>query len=238
MIPKIIHYVWFGGNPLPREVRMCIESWKLRCPGYEIKEWNEGNFNINCHHFCAEAYASREWAFASDYARLKVVYDNGGIYLDTDVELLKSLDEVLDCSFWICSGQEEGMCNTGLGFGAEAGNKMLADMIRAYDDLHFDPLEKKAMACPRLNDGVIRSNGFPKSDEIVQIGETRVYPCRYFDPAAPGSGHQYLMSEDTIGIHHYANSWGTNSDVVRRRILRLLGPGRVETIKRLLRKGR
>ncbi len=91
MIPKMIHYCWFGGKPLPKDVLDCIKTWKKYCPDYEIKRWDESNFDVNSHPFMKAAYEAKAWAFVSDYARLKVVYDNGGIYLDTDVELLKNL---------------------------------------------------------------------------------------------------------------------------------------------------
>lgn len=89
MIPKIIHYCWFGGKELPIEVKKCIASWRKMCPDYEIIRWDESNFDVGQHPFVREAYKAKVWAFVSDYARLKVVYDNGGIYLDTDVELRK-----------------------------------------------------------------------------------------------------------------------------------------------------
>ena len=91
MIPKVIHYCWFGGKPIPNDVKKCINSWKKKCGDYEIKCWNESNFDVNAHPFTKAAYEAKAWAFVSDYARLKVVYDHGGIYLDTDVELLKKL---------------------------------------------------------------------------------------------------------------------------------------------------
>ena len=94
MIPKVIHYCWFGNNPLPFEVKKCIDSWKKICPDYEIKRWDETNFDVYQNDFIKSAYGSKAWAFVSDYARLKIVYDEGGIYLDTDVELKKSLDEL------------------------------------------------------------------------------------------------------------------------------------------------
>ena len=90
MIPKIIHYCWFGGKELPIEVKKCIASWRKMCPDYEIIRWNESNFDVGQHPFVREAYKAKVWAFVSDYARLKVVYDNGGIYLDTDVETLRN----------------------------------------------------------------------------------------------------------------------------------------------------
>lgn len=91
-IPKIIHYCWFGGNNKPKSVRTCIDSWKLHCPDYEIIEWNESNFDINSNLYTKQAYDSKKWAFVTDFVRLKVLYDNGGIYMDTDIEVLKPLD--------------------------------------------------------------------------------------------------------------------------------------------------
>ena len=118
MIPKIIHYCWFGGNPLPMDVKKCIESWKEKCPDYEIKCWDESNFDVNAHPFTKAAYEAKAWAFVSDYARLRVVYDNGGIYLDTDVELLKNIDFLLPYEGYIGVQQAGCYCTTGLGFGA------------------------------------------------------------------------------------------------------------------------
>ena len=94
MIPKMIHYCWFGGNPLPDEVKKYMETWKKYCPDYEIKEWNERNFDVNQNQYCSEAYEAKKWAFVSDYARLKILYEHGGIYMDTDVEVCKPLDHL------------------------------------------------------------------------------------------------------------------------------------------------
>ena len=97
MIPKKIHYCWFGGNEKPKSVKKCIDSWKKFCPDYEIIEWNESNFNIYENGYTKLCCENKRWAFLSDYARLKVIYDNGGIYFDTDVEVVKSFDDLLDC---------------------------------------------------------------------------------------------------------------------------------------------
>lgn len=124
MIPKKIHYCWFGRNPLPELAVRCIESWKKYCPDYEIIEWNEDNYDINKISYVKEAYQARKWAFVTDYVRLDVVNQYGGIYLDTDVELLKSLDPLLKYKSFF--GMEEGkFIATGLGFGAEKGTKIL-----------------------------------------------------------------------------------------------------------------
>ena len=130
MIPKIIHYCWFGRNPKPELAVKCIKSWKKRCPDYEIIEWNEDNFDISsCPLYVRQAYEAKKWAFVSDYVRLKVVYDEGGVYLDTDVELKKGLDALLAYDAYF--GFEDGThVNTGLGFGAVKGAPILKEMMQ------------------------------------------------------------------------------------------------------------
>ena len=152
MLPKKIHYCWFGGNELPDLAIKCIESWKQYCPDYEIIEWNETNFDLECCDFVKEAYKAKKWAFVSDYARLKVVYDNGGIYLDTDVELVKPLDILLQekCYF----GEETtGYVNTGLGFGAEKHNPTIDLLLKEYCNKHFtnDDGSYNMDPCPIIN---------------------------------------------------------------------------------------
>ncbi len=120
MIPKKIHYCWFGGNSLSSEVRECIASWRRFCPDYEIIEWNEKNFDVDCIRYTADAYRDRRWAYVTDYARLKIVYEQGGIYLDTDVELLRPLDPLLENKVYF-GMQRAGEVATGLGFGAGGG---------------------------------------------------------------------------------------------------------------------
>ena len=96
MIPKVIHYCWFGHHPLSPLAKKCMKSWKRYFPDYEIKEWNEGNFDLSYCDYVREAYEAKKWAFVSDYARLKIVYEQGGIYMDVDVELIKPLDELTE----------------------------------------------------------------------------------------------------------------------------------------------
>ena len=137
MIPKVIHYCWFGGKALPHTARKCLASWKKVCPSYAIKRWDENNFDVHQHPFISSAYEAGAWAFVSDWARLKILYENGGIYLDTDVQLIKTLDTLLEnCSFFGIQ-QCKNLCNTGLGFGCVQGSKVVDDMIHEYDDLTF-----------------------------------------------------------------------------------------------------
>lgn len=136
MIPKVIHYCWFGRNPKPELINKCIESWKKFCPDYEIKEWNEDNFDIHQCPYVEEAYECKKWAFVSDCARLKIIYDNGGIYLDTDVELLDSLDNILKYDFFFAF-EHEFRVNTGYGFGAKKMSPIVQEMLSFYLGKHF-----------------------------------------------------------------------------------------------------
>jgi len=136
MIPKIIHYVWVGGGPLTPLAEKCIESWKKFCPDYEIKRWDETNFDINQNIYCKEAYESKKWAFVSDYIRAKVLYDFGGIYLDTDVELVKNIDVLLQNDAF-CGFENFRYVAYGLGFGSKKDNAVLSEMLEYYDRMEF-----------------------------------------------------------------------------------------------------
>ena len=135
-IPKKIHYCWFGRNPLPESAKKCIESWKKYCPAYEIIEWNEDNFDLTENRYAREAYEQKKWAFVSDYARLKIVYEQGGIYMDVDVELIKPLDELTELDGYMGFEKEidgQMWIATGLGFGARAGHPIVGDTLYATE---------------------------------------------------------------------------------------------------------
>lgn len=237
MIPKVIHYCWFGKNPIPSTVEKCIESWKRMCPDYKIRRWDESNFDVNEHHFTKAAYDAKAWAFVSDYARLKIVYDNGGIYLDTDVELLKNLDFLLEDQFYIGVQQLGHLCTTGLGFGAEQSNHVVQLMLDKYDNLIFDFNRKREFACPTLNDSVIRDLGYADSDDIVRLEGITVLPSRLVDPISPGNARDLLCS-DTVSIHHYAASWESETNRIKRRLSIIVGQKNINSIKSIIKKRR
>ena len=137
MIPKTIHYCWFGRNPKPALAQKCIQSWKKHCPDYTIMEWNEDNYDISSAPlYVRQAYEARKWAFVTDYVRLHVVHDHGGIYMDTDVELKKNPDALLEYSAYF--GFEDGQyVNTGLGFGAIPGHPFLKEIMADYEGIPF-----------------------------------------------------------------------------------------------------
>lgn len=234
MIPRIIHYCWFGGKPLPHDVKQCINSWKKHCPDYKIIRWDESNFDINAHPFCQAAYQAQAWAFVSDYARLKIVYEYGGIYLDTDVELLKKLDPLLVHECYLGIEQIIQLCNTGLGFGAVRGNAVIGKMLEQYDKVPFSLEKKYEIACPNLNNRVISDLGYIFCEEITNVKGATIYPPKYFDPLAPGSRAKNLLCNETYSIHHYSNSWGTSKERLKRKLVRLIGDEKVSKIKRVL----
>lgn len=135
MIPKKIHYCWFGGNPLPESAKKYIGTWKKYCPDYEIIEWNENNFDVTQNQYCKEAYEAKKWAFVSDYARLKVLYDFGGIYMDTDVEVVKPLDDLLQYN-WFSGFESEKRIQTGT-MGAGFNSTIIKIFLDDYKNRHF-----------------------------------------------------------------------------------------------------
>lgn len=141
MIPKVIHYCWFGGNPLPQLAQKCIESWKKNLPNYEIKQWNENNFDINIIPYTSEAYKAKKYAFVSDYARLWILYKYGGLYFDTDVEIIKPLDCIIKKGPFMGIEKYDGTgipaVAPGLGLGANPGLWLYAELLDLYSNIHF-----------------------------------------------------------------------------------------------------
>ena len=236
-IPKVIHYCWFGKNPLPKDVKKCIKSWKKYCPEYEIKEWNENNFDINFNEFVKKAYEQRCWAFVSDYARLKILYDNGGIYLDTDVELIKNMDFLLKNKCYFGQQQKGRKVATGLGFASVKGHKILRELMYDYETRTFDIVNKDELACPNLNTKVLEKHGYKYSAgvTILDDNETIIYPVEYFDPLSPGTSNTYL-SDKTVSIHHYSATWTSQKNQLKRKIFNLIGLERINRLKRIIKK--
>ena len=210
MIHKIIHYCWFGGTPLPKLAQKCINSWKKCCPDYEIIEWNESNFDLNCCDYVKEAFQAKKWAFISDYARLKIVYEEGGIYLDTDVELIKNLDPFLNDRCFL--GEEtSGYINTGLGFGAEKNNEIIEEMLKIYEKKHFKLANGNydMTPCPKTNTEPLIKYGYIfTGKEIWKRENVVVYPPEYFCPINYMTGEKNITI-NTYSIHLYNASWHT-----------------------------
>lgn len=215
MIPKIINYCWFGGAPLSELALECVESWKKYCPDYEIVEWNELNFDLNCCEFVKEAYQARKWAYVSDYARLKIIYDNGGIYLDTDVKLIKSLDDLLseNCFF---GAETSGYVATGLGFGAVRNSSVVKMLLMEYSGKHFKLSNGNydMEPCPIKNTRPLFRQGYKySSKEIWKGSEVTVFPPEYFCPLNYQT-KQMVITDKTFSIHLYNASWHSRLDKV------------------------
>jgi len=216
MIPKTIHYCWFGRNPKPELVQRCISSWRKYCPDYEIIEWNEENFDISQNQYAKEAYDAKKWAFVTDYARLWIIYMQGGIYLDTDVEVIKSLDDLLEKEAFF--GFEDEKCiATGLGFGAVKGNKVVECMLKDYDNIHFLSEEGTydKTPCPIRNTKAI-ANYLPSKfngDKILQIDGATIFPTEYFCPLS-ADGKTMKKTKNTRSIHWYSATWLSEDEMV------------------------
>ena len=222
-IPTIIHYCWFGHNPLPEFSRQCLKSWRKKCPDYEIREWNEENFDLeSCPLYVRQAYSAGKWAFVTDYVRLYVVYKYGGIYLDTDIELLKSFDSLLSYEAFF-GFEDETYVNTGVGFGAVAGCKILAEMMRDYESIPFVRPDGSmdTMPCPRRNTEVFVKHGLIQDgSKQVLKGNILVLPKIYLCPIDYRTNKR-SYSLRTISIHHYSASWHTEKQKQERERLRL-----------------
>ena len=208
MIPKIIHYCWFGGNPLPELAQKCIESWKKYCPDYEIKRWDETNFDVNCCDYVREAYEAKMWAFVSDYARFKILYENGGVYFDTDVELIKPIDDIIENgSFMGLEKSSEVSVATGLGLAADAGSSLFEEILDSYHHSHFEKDENGSYETVVIRvTNIILKHGDIQPNEISDVAGMKIYPTEYFCPLDFYTG-KMKITNNTRSIHHYTAGW-------------------------------
>ncbi len=207
-IDKTIHYCWFGGGKKTKLIKKCMKSWKKYCPDYKIIEWNESNFDINCCKYVNDAYNAKKWAFVSDYARLWIIYNYGGIYLDTDVELIKPLENLLtDAAYF--AFEDLNYVNTGLGFGAQKGNRVVKMMLDDYNHINFYKSngEINYVANTFWNTNSIKFL-FENLDtsRVIRLSDCTLYPAEYFNPKVFGSD-DINITDNTYSIHHYSLSW-------------------------------
>ena len=213
MIPKIIHYCWFGGKNLPPLAKKCIASWKKYLPDYEIKEWNESNFDINCCDYVKEAYQAKKWAFVTDYVRLFVLVNEGGIYMDTDVEVIGSLDYFLENKAF--SGFENSSyISTGI-MASERNFKLFEEFLRTYEERKFI----KANGEYDLTTNVVSLTEFCKKRGLIENNVKQniqgyvIYPQEYFSPKDYFTG-KINKTEFTKTIHHFSESWIRKEDKI------------------------
>ncbi len=217
MIPKIIHCVWFGQNEFSEKEKKCIESWKKYLPEYEIMVWNEKNFDLNQNKYVKEAYILKKYAFVSDYVRLWALYHYGGIYMDTDVEVVKPFDDFLNKSVFLCF--ETSMVSIGT-CGAEKKNLWIKELLDEYEDRRFllpngainivTNLRYVTNSCQRH--GLIRNEEYQVLDNNVEVFERE-----FFCPEVKSDG-TILVTDNTVCIHHYSASWVSKSSQLFLRI--------------------
>lgn len=211
MIPKRIHYCWFGGNPLPELAIKCIESWKKYCPEYEIIEWNEKNFDLNCNRYVSEAYKCKKWAFVTDYVRLYAMVTQGGIYMDTDVEVLKNLDIFLEKRAF--SGFEtEKSIPTGI-MACEKDFPLFKELLDEYKERAF--IKENGEMDLTTNVTAITNtclkHGLSLNNQLQQISDFTLYPKEFFCPKNYETG-KIECTKNTYTIHHFSGSWHTEKE--------------------------
>lgn len=214
MIPKIIHYCWFGKGTKPRYVKKCIESWRKWLPDYEVKEWNEDNFDVNMTSYTQEAYAAKKYAFVSDVARFWILYHEGGLYFDTDVEIIRPFDDIVEAgAFMGIEGPAvDGALpaiNPGLALGAEKGNLVSKAILDHYQPLHFitdDGKMAEGTVVTHTTEVLAAQFNLQPVNTIQQLSGMSIYPVDYFNPFNDLTGILH-KTENTHSIHWFAKSW-------------------------------
>lgn len=206
MIPKTIHYIWFGKNHYPELTKKCMESWEKYCPDYKLILWNEDNFDLDSCQFVKEAYKEKKYAFVSDYVRLEVLYKYGGVYLDTDVEITKSLDEFLNLHAFSGFEDEESI-PTGI-MGCEKGNLLFKELLNYYEGRTFikDNGTYDMVTNVEIITNQLSTKGFIPNNKLQTVDGFTLYPNDFFCPINPTSGI-INITDNTHAIHHFSGSW-------------------------------
>ena len=245
MIPKKIHYCWFGGKPLTALGQKCLESWRKYFPDYEIIEWNETNFDVNCCQYVKEAYKAEKWAFVSDYARFKILYEHGGIYFDTDVEVIKSFDDILEKGNFMGCENKISTANPGLGLAVAPGLGLavapglglVKEILNDYENDSFlnddGSLDLTTIVTRTTN--ILKRHGLENINELQIVADVNIYPVDYFCPIDMSSG-RLIITENTHSIHRYVGSWETKKNKFRGRIYRFINRFLGEKIAEKIRK--
>lgn len=237
MIPRTIHYCWFGRNPLPDSAKRYIASWQMHFPEYEVKEWNEDNFDVNSIPYTHDAYEAGKYAFVSDYARFWILYHHGGLYFDTDVEVICPMDDIVAKGAFmgfeldnVRSASPILSINPGLGLGAEKGNAIYAEILKGFEQLDFylpDGNRNPFTMIPMVTK-IMQERGLILKDEIQTIDGITIYPNEYFNPFDDITG-LLRKTPNTRSIHWYAKTWADNNHpwlvAIKRWIRRTLGTG-------------
>lgn len=204
VIPKRIHYCWFGGTPMPAHLQREVDNWHRLCPDYEFICWNETNYDVYKNAYTAEAYQNKRWAHLPDYVRLDVVHSHGGIYMDTDVELLQPLDR-LRCNEAFFGAEVSGGINEGSGFGAVAGHPFVRDLMRIYEELEVgNPLLRTTSLGKEIK--AFHEKGYVNNGKFQVLDGVAIYPYHVLAPMIKETG-ECMRTQATVGIHHFEGSW-------------------------------
>lgn len=218
MISKVIHYCWFGRGKMPKLAKKCIKSWKKYCPDYEIKEWNEDNFDVNIIPYVKEAYESKKYAFVSDYARFWILYHCGGLYFDTDVEIIRPMNHIIEHgAFMGCEGEATGDTEPfksvppvapGLGLGCNPGLAIYKEILDYYASIRFKKPDGSLnmMTVVKIVTSILQKHGLKGVNTIQECAGITIYPKEYFCPISWRTGEMRKTS-NTVSIHHFAASW-------------------------------
>lgn len=221
-IPKVIHYCWFGRGELPEMAKMCIASWQKYLPDYEIKEWNEDNFDVNIIPYTKEAYEEHKYAFVSDYARFWILYHYGGLYFDTDVEVIRPMEHIIRRGpFMGCEGEASKATAgaddvktsapavaPGLGLGCNPGLGLYAEILDFYSHLHFKQSDGtlNLIAVVKYTTDILCRHGLKATSDIQQCAGVYIYPVDYFCPKSV-KDFKLRITDNTVSIHHYSGTW-------------------------------
>lgn len=241
-IPKTIHYCWFGGKQLPPLAKKCIASWRKYLPDYEIKRWDESNFDVNIIPYTAQAYEAKKYAFVSDYARFWILYKYGGLYFDTDVEVIKPMDDIIaagpfmgcECPYQPGATPNELGVAPGLGLGVNPGLGLYKEILNLYQTLSFTypngTTNYKTVV--EYTTEILCKHGLHNVAAIQSVSGINIYPVDYFCPMSPTLVLE--LSHNSRTIHHYSASWESNSVRFRKKIKRLIGYKAIRIIQPLI----
>jgi hypothetical protein len=206
-IPKKIHYFWFGGNEIPEKNRIWMESWKRYCPDYEIIRWDESNYDYKKNEYMYDAYKHQKWGFVPDYARLDLIYRYGGVYFDTDVEIIRNIDDLL-CDDAFCGFESRHYVNIGSGFGAVAGFPLIEVLRDTYEKAAFVSKDGSLnlTTSPQYQTKVLCELGLELNNTMQVIQGMRIYPSDVLSPLCLIT-HMRNLTDNTHSIHHFSASW-------------------------------
>lgn len=239
-IPKIIHYCWFGGKEKPDNVQKCIESWKKYLPEYKLIEWNEQNFEVNNLRYTKEAYHAGKYAFVSDVARIEALYKYGGIYMDTDVEVLRTFNSLLDAKCILGMEEKEYVATSFMAF--ESKHPLVKEFIDLYQNLSFYDKNGKIITgtnVAKLTNMLIKK-GFVRENYYQELKDgIRIYPKEYFSPYDYINCH-YEITEKSYCVHHFAETWMSTKEQfkkkIKRNLVKIIGVDRMNYLRNTIRK--